>query len=87
MELTDSSHPRPDRKDLRRLEAVIWIATNAMDGIGESLVADPPHRHRLQYEESTVYPRGRRVTLRRGGNSLWAPMPHQTQRSTNDILE
>ena len=61
MEPADPSHTRSDRKDLRDLEAVIWIATNAMDGIGESLVADPPHRHRLKYEESTGYPRSRRV--------------------------
>ena len=43
MEPADPSHTRSHRKDLRDLEAVIWIATNAMDGIGESLVADPPH--------------------------------------------
>ena len=56
-------------------------------GLGEGLVADPPHRHRLQYEESTWHLRGRRVSRRQAGRSLWSPKLHQKPRFTNDVLD
>jgi hypothetical protein len=40
----------PDREDLRHLETQLWIAADALDGIGESGFAGQADRYGLQSE-------------------------------------
>jgi len=64
-------------ENLRRLEALLRVTSDSMVGLGQSIAADPPDRHRLQHETNPGHPYCRDLSRRN---------EEQQRRSPTDTL-